>query len=99
MRRRRVAGDDDSLHSFTREKAGDLAAVAPHRLRALWAIGYARRVTEVDDAFTRELAHDLVSDGKSADAGIKNADWRGVCHHQLNDATTAGPYGVVLTES
>ena len=53
-----VARDDDRLHALLAQEVGDLAAVAPHRLRALRAVRHARRVAEVDDALVRQLAHD-----------------------------------------
>ena len=56
------------------QEGGDLAAVAPHGIRALRAVRHARRVAEVDDALVRQLANDLVRDRQSADARVEDAD-------------------------
>ena len=64
--------------------------------------GHARRVAEIDDALVRQLAHDFVRDRQPADAGVEDADRRGVRHHHLNDADdgrSAGPRQNAKAES
>ena len=90
VRRRRVAGDDDALHALIAQKAGDLAAVAPHGVGTLRAVRHARRVAEVDDALVRKLAHDFVRDRQPADARVEDADRRGRSSSPLERRVTDG---------
>jgi len=64
-----------TLRDTRHQVLGDLAAVAPHRIRALGPVWDTSGVTEIDDAFVRQLPQDLAHDSESADAGVEDPDW------------------------
>ena len=64
----RVAGDYYGFHSLIFQKRRYLTTEACDGFRALVSVRHASGITEVDDALVRELSHELVRDGESADA-------------------------------
>src|SRR5207302_10258620 len=74
VRGRGVARDDDRFHVLITQERRDLAAVSADRVGTLGAIGDTRRVAEIHDALVRQLPHELMDDGETADARVEDAD-------------------------
>src|SRR5262249_55828558 len=74
MRRRRVASDHDRLDALRLQVVRDLLTVAADgvgTLRAVWNTG---GITEINDAFGRQLSNDLIRDRQTTNARIEDAD-------------------------
>ena len=73
-RRRRVTSDDDRLGFAAEQQRRDLSAVTLDSARAFAAVRNACRVAEIIDRFVRQNAPQRRHHGKTADAGIEDAD-------------------------
>ena len=69
-----IAGDEQRLDPFSREKCGVLPRKTDDRIHGFVAVGDARRVAQITDILIRQGVPQSAHDGQTADSGIENAD-------------------------
>lgn len=74
----RIAGQDQSLGSEAEQKIGDLHGAGLDEARVPVTVGRVAAVRDVNEGLSRKLGAEGLEHGHAADAGIIDADGRGV---------------------